>query len=353
MGMIHLGDITKIDGAKIPPVDVITGGSPCQDLSVAGGRAGLAGERSGLFMEMVRIVKEMRSATANSIRCLPRYLVWENVAGALSSNNGEDFRAVLEETARIADPSANVPRPDGKWSNCGSILGNGYSISWSLHDAQWWGVPQRRKRLCMVCDLDGLTAPDIIFSPELRGEAERTRAEQADRHTREKSKSEILPEREGVQRDLEEGGETGERTAEGAEGGVGAPSSYTLKIRGGVEIDSHGKRAGKGALVQTEMAGTLAASQDQTLIVFGISPYSSNGMLSDNPHSGIYQADTVRTLDHQGGSPACNQGGTAIVQILDARGNGGGAVSPTITGDHQDRITDYTAIIVEKRNEVL
>ena len=350
--MIHLGDITKIDGAKIPPVDVITGGSPCQDLSVAGGRAGLAGERSGLFMEMIRVIKEMRNATANSIRHLPRFLLWENVAGALSSNGGEDFRAVLEETARIADPSANVPRPDGKWSNCGSILGNGYSISWNLHDAQWWGVPQRRKRLCMVCDFDGLTAPEILFSPQLRGEAERTRAEQADRHPRNESRPEVPALGEGVPRHPAESGEAGEGTPEGTERGVGA-TSYTLKIRGGVDIDSHGKRAGKGALVQTEMAGTLAASQDQTLIVFGISPYASNAMMSDNPHSGIYQTDTARTLDHQGGSPACNQGGTAIVQILDARGNGGGAVSPTLTGDHQDRITDYTAIILEKRDEVL
>ena len=112
--MIHLGDITKINGAEIPPVDVITGGSPCQDLSVAGKRAGLDGERSGLFMEMIRVIKEMRNATADDDRgSLPRYMVWENVPGAFSSNHGEDFRAVLEETAKVADEAAVIPRPEG------------------------------------------------------------------------------------------------------------------------------------------------------------------------------------------------------------------------------------------------
>ena len=348
--MKHYGDITKINGAEIPPVDVITGGSPCQDLSVAGGRAGLAGERSGLFMEMVRVVKEMRDATANSIRHLPRFLLWENVAGALSSNDGDDFRCVLEETARIADPDAVVPRPAGKWSNCGTILGDGYSISWNLHDSQWWGVPQRRKRLCMVADLDGWTAPDIIFGTELRGEAERVRAFETDGHLGDEPRSEVSAIGEGLPWDSEEGGEEGESATAGIEGSPGA-TSYTLKIRGGVDIDSHGKRAGKGALIQEELSGTLGVSQDQTLIAFGISPYSSNAMMSSNPHSGVYRADTARTLDHQGGSPTCHQGGTAIVQVLDARGNGGGEISPTITGDHQDRITDYTAIILEQRNE--
>lgn len=157
----HLGDITKINGAEIEPVDIIVGGSPCQDLSVAGKRAGLAGERSGLFMEQIRIIKEMRSATDR-----PRYMVWENVPGAFSSNNGEDFRAVLEETARVADPTVSIPRPVTGWANAGSILGNNFTISWRTFDAQYWGVPQRRRRIYLVADFGGQSAPEILFESE-------------------------------------------------------------------------------------------------------------------------------------------------------------------------------------------
>ena len=140
--MKHLGDITKINGAEIEPVDCIIGGSPCQDLSVAGKRAGLAGERSGLFMEQIRIVKEMREherrirGTDDDFRLRPRYMVWENVPGAFSSNKGEDFRAVLEETAKIKDKNAVIPGPpNGKWPHSGCIMGDGWSIAWRLHDA--------------------------------------------------------------------------------------------------------------------------------------------------------------------------------------------------------------------------
>lgn len=167
--MKHLGDITKINGAEIPPVDCITGGSPCQDLSVAGKRAGLEGERSGLFMEQIRIVKEMRAKekadgrTGQIIR--PRFMVWENVPGAFSSNNGKDFQAVLTEIVRIVEPDApDVPMPEnGKWSKAGVLLGNGFSIAWRLHDAQFWGVPQRRKRIALVADFAGLAAPEVLF----------------------------------------------------------------------------------------------------------------------------------------------------------------------------------------------
>ena len=166
--MKHLGDITKINGADIEPVDCITAGSPCQDLSVAGKRAGLAGERSGLFMEQMRIIKEMRNADIQRGRTnefvRPRYLVWENVPGALSSNNGEDFRCVLEETARIVQEDAVIPEPPkGKWSYSGAILGDGWSLAWRIHDAQFWGVPQRRKRIALVADFGGGSAPEILF----------------------------------------------------------------------------------------------------------------------------------------------------------------------------------------------
>ena len=166
--MIHLGDITKINGAEIEPVDCITGGSPCQDLSVAGKRAGLAGERSGLFMEQIRVIKEMRQHEKECGRAdefiRPRWMVWENVPGAFSSNDGEDFRAVLEETARIVEQNAVIPRPPkGKWSPAGCIMGDGWSIAWRVHDAQFWGVPQRRKRIALVADFAGGKAPEVLF----------------------------------------------------------------------------------------------------------------------------------------------------------------------------------------------
>ena len=208
--MIHLGDITKINGAKIPIVDVVTGGSPCQDLSVAGKRAGLEGERSGLFMEQIRVIKEMRENDRNSGRpdwsIRPRYMVWENVQGAISSGTpkGEDFRIVLEETARIAEKDAVIPGPPKEgWHNSGAILGDGWSIAWRLHDAQFWGVPQRRKRIALVADFGGQSAPEILF------------------------------ERKGLSGDSEQGCEAGKGTAEGTEGSVGEASHYTIKIRGG------------------------------------------------------------------------------------------------------------------------
>lgn len=169
--MKHLGDITKINGAEIEPVDVITGGSPCQDLSVAGKRAGLAGARSGLFMEQIRIVKEMRQAderagrTGGFIR--PRYLIWENVPGAFSSNKGRDFAAVLEEIIRIAEPEApDIEVPEKGWNTWGGYhdeVGGRWSVAWRVHDAQHWGVPQRRRRISVVADFGGDTAGEISF----------------------------------------------------------------------------------------------------------------------------------------------------------------------------------------------
>jgi len=187
--MKHYGDITKLHGYDLPVVDIITGGSPCQDLSIAGKREGLSGERSGLFMEQIRIVKEMRDEYRRTHDCddgdiRPRFMVWENVPGAFSSNKGKDFQAVLTEIVRIAEADApDVPLPEkGKWSKSGILLGDGFSIAWRLHDAQFWGVPQRRKRIALVADFGGLGAPEILF------------------------------EREGVQRNPEQGSEERERT---------------------------------------------------------------------------------------------------------------------------------------------
>lgn len=185
--MKHYGDITKLNGAELPVVDVITGGSPCQDLSVAGKRAGLEGERSGLFMEQIRIVKEMREAYAlrtdiNARHIKPRYMVWENVPGALSSGNpkGADFQAVLTEIAKIVCKEApNVPLNEGGWPTSGCISGVGdrgipFSIAWAVHDAQYWGVPQRRKRIALLADFNGYSAPTILFKPTLCRETGRT-----------------------------------------------------------------------------------------------------------------------------------------------------------------------------------
>lgn len=145
----------------MPPVDVVIGGSPCQDLSIAGKRKGLSGERSVLFMEQIRIIKEMHRQYGTAY---PRFMVWENVPGALSSNKGEDFRIVLEETAKIAEPDTVIPQPPkGKWKNSGCIMGTGWSLAWRIFDAQFWGVPQRRRRIALVADFGGQSAPEILF----------------------------------------------------------------------------------------------------------------------------------------------------------------------------------------------
>lgn len=200
--MKHLGDICKINGAEIEPVDCITGGSPCQDLSIAGKRAGLAGERSGLFLEQVRIVKEMRERDRRNGRAgdmvRPRFLVWENVPGAFSSNGGGDFQAVLEEIIHIAEPTVSVPRFEGKWTKAGAIDGDGWSVAWRTHDAQYWGVPQRRRRISVVADFGGQSAGEILF------------------------------ECQGLPGDIAESGASGEAPAEAAEAGA----SYAVRIRG-------------------------------------------------------------------------------------------------------------------------
>lgn len=226
----HLGDITKINGAEITPVWCITGGSPCQDLSIAGKRAGLAGARSGLYMEQIRIVKEMREhdrsigRTGELVR--PRYMVWENVPGAFSSNFKDgfgDFGAVLEEAVRIAEPGFSLPRlPDKqKWTKAGGIIGDGWSVAWRTHDAQYWGVPQRRRRISMVVDFNGHTAGDVLF--ERLGGAEYSGAHEVVADSGRESRPEVQPDAESVRRDSPEGRTVREETAGGAENCSGAP----------------------------------------------------------------------------------------------------------------------------------
>ena len=167
--MRHLGNITEIDGASVPPVDIICGGSPCQDLSVAGKQAGLHnGERSHLFFEMTRVIKQMRGATNGKS---PRFIIWENVPGAFSSNKGHDFHAVLQAFAEIADPYVHVPEPEVRggrlaWKYAGEMVGDGWSIAWRTLDAQYWGVPQRRRRIYLVADFGSERAGDVLFECE-------------------------------------------------------------------------------------------------------------------------------------------------------------------------------------------
>ena len=295
--MKHLGDITKIDGHKVPLVDIITGGSPCQDLSVAGKRAGLDGARSGLFMEQIRIIKEMRDESAKQLRSRgtafdiryiqPRYMVWENVPGAFSSNKGEDFRAVLEETAKIVCEDAIIPRPErGKWTPSGCIMGDGWSIAWRVHDAQFWGVPQRRKRIALVADFGGDTAPKILF------------------------------ESEGLSGDSETSREKGQGTATTSERNAD-PSSYTLKIRGGVEVDSHGKKADKGPLIQTELSGTLGVSQDQTLITKVVSVDEKMGQT----YIGDNVGNTLGARDYKQPQAVCVGNGQLNQMSMDETAN--------------------------------
>ena len=165
--MVHMGDISGLNGAELEPVDIVTGGSPCQDMSIAGKREGLDGARSSLFHEQIRIVKEMREVYGK-----PRFMVWENVPGAFSSNKGQDFRAVLEAIAGVKQPGITIPEPERKdtgglkWNTAGTIVGDGYSIAWRVFDAQYWGVAQRRKRIYLVADFDGGCAGKILFKPD-------------------------------------------------------------------------------------------------------------------------------------------------------------------------------------------
>lgn len=311
--MKHLGDITKIHGDQIEPVDCITFGSPCQGLSMAGKRLGFDDNRSVLFLDAARIIKEMRTATNGMYLT---FAIWENVPGAFSSNGGEDFRAVLEELARVEEPNASIPRPSGRggrWSKAGAIAGNGWSLAWRQLDAQYWGVSQRRKRIALFVDFGGQRAAEILFErTSLSGNpCESIPAWKTFARTPEASVA-------GYDRMVESGNSiTGDAESEGTgrSGGKGTgrvlesdhretstrctePAAYTLKIRSGCE------GGGKGALVQTELSATVSTLQDQTLF-----------------------------------QPV----------VYDARGNGDGKIVPTITGDHENRITDYTAIAIERK----
>ena len=328
--MEHLGDISKINGGDIEPVDIISFGSPCQDMSVAGKRNGLDGSRSSLFYEAIRIVKEMRCKTDGKY---PRFIVWENVPGAFSSNKGQDFKAVLTEICKIKDSEVSVPKPS-KWENAGRIMGDGYSVAWRLLDAQYWGVPQRRQRIYLVADFDGGCAGKILFESEgVSGYTPQGfKSWQGTANCTEEGFGETSHPSLMFENHSQDSRYTGSLDVSQTiistfgTGGNNQPfvvqTPKTLKIRCGCE------GGGKGALVQDDLSATLSTNNDQTLfqpIAFGVCSKNSNSMKSDNPKSGFYEADTSRTLDASGGNPTCNQGGIAVIE-----GNG---TRPSHKGD--------------------
>ena len=423
--MKHYGDISQMDGGKIEPVDIITFGSPCTDMSVAGRRAGLEGQQSVLFYQAIRIIKEMRCATNGKY---PRYIVWENVPGAFSSNSGEDFKAVLEAVIGVAEPGTQVPMPEkNRWPYADCYMGDGWSVAYRVLDAQFWGVPQRRKRIYLVADFAGGRAFDILFKSEglsgysaesfrswqrtagsaadctgtaslclndqggqrmdvtddvtatLRAEAHHPPCvlESAGFCTEHSSKSRSIGYKEETSPTLRAGvvpatvyenhsqdtrytGPIDTAPTVSATYGMGGNNQpfvvseetpKTLKIRSGCE------GGGKGALIQENKSATLSCNNDQTLFepcnwdgqqtaptltahnaggnqrmpdknhfncvlqAYGICSKESNAMKSDNPHSGIYEADTSRTIDGNGGNPGCNQGGIAVVESYAIQGS--------------------------------
>ena len=394
-GMKHYGDVSKLNSGDLEPVDIITFGSPCQDLSIAGKRSGLDGARSGLFREAVRIITEMRCKTHGRY---PRWAVWENVPGALSSADGRDFREVLESLIRIKDPEADVPMPDnGKWLPAGEIMGDDYSLAWRILDAsKGWGVAQRRKRIFAVLDLDGQCAGSVLFESEglsgytpPRCETRQGTARGAKEGIREAgfclndqggSRMDVTCEMTSTLRAeahhppciMGASGFCTEHSADSRSIGYREEESPTLRagVTPGVAIefnptDSRIKikedgicqtlcsRMGTGGNCvpltfslpyckgtrphsaeeaqkwkEAEVANTLnifdngeGRCNELVVKVYGISADKSNAMLSANPHSGVYEAETSRTLDCNGGSPCCNQGGMMVVAPMTAGTN--------------------------------
>ena len=374
--MLHLGDITKINGYAVPTVDCVIGGSPCQDLSVAGKREGLDGERSGLFTEQIRIVKEMRdndrSIGRSGIDIRPRYMVWENVPGAFSSNKGDDFRVVLEEVARIVEEGVTIPRPPkNKWATTGVLIGDGWSIAWRVFDAQYWGVPQRRRRICLVADFNGHSAPQIVFGESrYNGVTERGSNKSSVGHLGAESRSQVQSISQSLSGYPDESGAERQNSPSDAQGGIGAgyrageALAYTMQDREGCA------GGGKGALIQEDRSASLRTNNFQ----YVFQPVGCNWdggqvspTLTSRNASGCQRMpdkenfncviQPTYTIDMGGGKSACdiledksptlcttNYGEPAVV--YDARGNGDGKVAPTMTEDHQNRITDYTGVVV-------
>ena len=387
--MKHYGDISQMDGGKIEPVDIITFGSPCTDMSVAGRRAGLEGQQSVLFYQAIRIIKEMRCATNGKY---PRYSVWENVPGAFSSNSGEDFKAVLEAVIGVAEPDTQVPMPEkNRWPYADCYMGDGWSVAYRVLDAQFWGVPQRRKRIYLVADFAGGRAFDILFKSEgVSGYSaegfrawQRTAGSAADRSG---TASICLNDQGGQRMDvtdevtatlraeahhppvvMESAGFCTEHSSKSRSIGYEEETSPTLRagVVPATVYENHSQDTRYTGPVDTaptvsatygmggnnqpfvvsgeqpscnwdgdQVAPTLTAHNaggnqrmpdknhfNCVLQAYGICSKESNAMKSDNPHSGIYEADTSRTIDGNGGNPGCNQGGIAVVESYAIQGS--------------------------------
>lgn len=405
--MKHLGDISTLDGAKLPPVDIITFGSPCTDMSIAGKRAGLDGKQSVLFHEAIRIIREMRCATDGHY---PKCAVWENVPGAFSSNNGADFKAVLDALVQVKEPGAEVPPPEsGGWPYADILVGDGWSVAYRTLDAQYFGVAQRRRRVYAVASFNDERAGDILFKSEgLSGYTPQSfsprqgaagyseegagtavgfepgaikrmgghawselagtlRADMGDNQSAVAIENHPTDGRCSVRED----GTVQTLTSRMGTGGMNVPlvmdTPKTLKVRSGCE------GGGKGALIQDDISATLSCNNDQTLFIpkaYGICSDGSNSMKSDNPHSGIYEAETARTLDGNGGNPSCNQGGIAVVAVqgsmigrADNNGPNGNGISEDVcfTLDTVDRHAvaysmttgEYTQIFEEQASTLM
>lgn len=314
----HYGDISCMDGSKIEPVDIITFGSPCQDLSIAGKRDGLDGKRSSLFYEAIRIVKEMRCATDGK---KPRYIVWENVPGAFSSNKGEDFRCVLEGICHIEDETISIPKTD-KWKQAGSIVGDHFSLAWRVLDAQYWGVPQRRKRIFLVADFAGGSAGEILFKSEgLSGYSkESIRSWQGTASYIADSAGEAgticLNDQGGNRMDV-----TKDITCT-----LRAKSNHPPCVMGSAVFDNHGKDTRFSGPI--DVAPTISATygtggNNQPFVVENPKTYdvrfTSEGTI--NARSNVYESDTARTIDTSGNAPDSNQGGIAVVESYALQGS--------------------------------
>lgn len=321
--MKHYGDISTMDGGKIEPVDIITFGSPCTDMSVAGKRAGLEGKQSILFYQAIRIITEMRCATNGKY---PRWICWENVPGAFSSNSGYDFKAVLEAIIGIAAPGAEVPMPaNNKWPHADVYLGPGFSVAYRTLDSQYWGLAQRRKRIFLVGDLNGGCAGEVLFKSEgLSGySAESFRSwQRAARGSADCPGTAggcvdgiVLNDQGGSRMDV-----THEITCT-----LRAEAHHPPCVMDNTQavFDNHSQDTrfvGPVDVAPTVSRQYGTGGNNQPFVVsnqipFGIGSDKSCGMLSDNPHTGYYEADTSRTLDASGGNPSCHQGGLAIVGL--------------------------------------
>ena len=378
--MKHLGNISKINVAEAETVDVVIGGSPCQDLSIAGKRAGLDGARSGLFMEQIRICREMRerdrAAGRSGIDVRPRFCVWENVPGALSSNDGEDFRIVLEEFCKVADPSATVPRPPkGKWKSAGCIVGDGYSVAWRIMDARYYGVPQRRRRISLVADFAGGCAPQILFDEQGMCWNLETSQKAWQGITGHAAGSVggsgcdwgckcLNPEDPQSYRLFETSGAYQTLYAGEKSGGQYTGVCYSIE---GNTVDRESNKNGKGfsedvsatlntqdkhavcyaPLCYPKVTGSLCARADSSPCLDRGQPFvvekcgcfmGGQGSAAGGIGYSEQEAPTLKSV---------MSGGNTVPEVVyDARGNGDGKTVCTITGDHCDRITDYTPLVL-------